>query len=1368
MAIIYAISSSFESASWNDTNTWQGGIVPTSSDEVRVWGVRGRIESTDGTNNGWGFWTSSEEYKNIFIDFLTSLPQPNTSGSFYCYTDRNQEIKIDYSTFVNNTTSSGTFFSCSVDTNFNAWASEIYPQTEPSPSTRGGIIGFRSTMITRPGTILLTGSEQLETYRIDIRHGGAFHVLDSASIKINNYIQLREGTFKVSGSVKLLWNKQFTGTAQVTDATDDAICFIAQQDSHFSKLELEGPEVRTYTTLISSSSVNDAYFQVISASNFEVGDWVFVGEENILTPRRDDGTKYIHGTIISSEDESFYIVGKDTGSNYLYVQKHNGIESKIFTSSSLTKWIVDSQQWKVGDKVVINNQVRTITAVEDHEHLLADYDFTDTASVLSDWILDTSVSTGFKNWGFITNNGLSTLSPTQEARNTFRHTFLNTLLRNTVKVECWVSNMTDITGSNPNNTDTGYYGISINSDPSSDNSFSTVFRNNTTAITWPRTYFGIWPDQGFTFISPRNRWLFSVSHSLDLAGVPYPHYGQQKLTLESSKGFYRTYINDSPVFDQVDLMQSSYLGRVGIFTTNYKAVFTRFKVYAPCQKITLNAAISASPDDKIYETGTEYTHSINDKLIKLTSTVTDALGHKNLAYAFIGSPEYDNTGIYPIVKDVRVRNGLNGFNLDYPFWLTEEVSRFIDLGRNFDNQWITIDLKTPTTFSNVGFIENFRSFGQIYNQGVGIEISGSNDYTEWTFITGGLDLRPRVYNDSIRSFDVGTQVYRYIRIRFDRMNNSFNEVRSIFVRNFNDHGNKIQINNASDFNVGDHIYILPEGAISTNIYTLGNQIFQYILKNSSSADLLDGYPEYHTIVSKTGSIIELDRRYDMSPINKGARAIKLNRELQLSGSYESGSFYPGRIFSYLGNGYRYLCTTSFKNVGFSQQSDEFPYRNDRYRGPMQFRNLSSFSGVVMQGCSLYHNWTDGYFFASDSDNYRDTFTLRHNAFANIYNGSYYLFPRNQRYMYLPFVFTGNIFINIRTDVSRYDDFHSYFNDSHNMYIATTTGLQNFGNSWGPSNLRNGQGARLKHNRNVYWSVGTAVRVYNKSVFDGNQSIYEVKNNKIIHSNWNSESGFAFDKGIETLMLPTVLKQNTRSTFPDFSNYGALSLGLNVEAGIPTNYLKDFNRWGYDIYTHSKGWITKFVNDDFYRFYNFRNEAIQSRDINSPLLAATLHVTGDVTASFDFGFTYYNSKDQIIQLQLPFSQSFQEVDDWIALRRDGNNAGALALYVKKDGGDYIPFEILPKKQIPTKYTKKLSLEGEGVYYIYIAQATDMGYVAIKDLNSRLVTANDGAVLLKANAFNMKNFGTTSEKSFLSSITQFTDRLKKLRLKGARIF
>jgi hypothetical protein len=83
----FTISSSFfGTASWNNPSIWYEGIVPTSSDDVWIRGIRTTVSANT------PFWpgTASEFFVASNIGF------PSGGAQLYTYTDRNQEVRLNY------------------------------------------------------------------------------------------------------------------------------------------------------------------------------------------------------------------------------------------------------------------------------------------------------------------------------------------------------------------------------------------------------------------------------------------------------------------------------------------------------------------------------------------------------------------------------------------------------------------------------------------------------------------------------------------------------------------------------------------------------------------------------------------------------------------------------------------------------------------------------------------------------------------------------------------------------------------------------------------------------------------------------------------------------------------------------------------------------------------------------------------------------------------------------------------------------------------------------------------------------------------------------------------------------------------------
>lgn len=1443
MATIYAISSSFGTASWNDPNIWQGGIVPGANDLVFIEGKRFQLWQFDLSGTAFGGFKSSpsiqtysgigywEGYRDIFVrqEFFTGsgdypsgtdlgLPQ---SGSIYAYTDRDVLVKIDYKGFYYQTRGTGSWFtSCSVDTSFFKWSSgsEDLIYGEALPSKYGGFIPYQSAMMWQPGVIAISGSDVVDIYQVIIRNGGKLHVHDSASVKLGNYIDLRDGEFKMYDKATLTYENGYSGSLNATYTSDLQLCLISQSNYNFSTLELIGAEVRSNTTLTNNISVGDSYITVQNTSSFEIQDWIFVGEETPTVIRQDDGTKYPYSRKVSSEDESFYVVGKDT--NKLYIKRVNAIESQILSSSSATEWIVDEERWQVGDKVVVNNQTATITAVEDYELLLNDYDFTNPTASLADWETNTSRSFWFAGWSLVP--GVGVVNNSQESFNQYRHIIEKNVIRDRVKIEAWISNVPlTVTGSNTgsyslysvDNNINSYFGVFINSDLSLDH-YQTLPINSYGGSNWTRNYFGVYPEKGYYFLQSRTQFNTGFSQSLDLTncGVTTPYRGLYKFGFEYTKGFLKGYINDVLITEEI-VRGGNMWGRSGIFTSNNRIILTKFKSYAKCQKITLNTAITANIGDTIYETGAEYSHPSGSEVIKLASIITDPLDYKNLAHNYIGTSEYDNTGVYPYVMQLNFTGsdnlGLIRNNGSYTFhMLTNNLQNgfLLQSGSDYQQGTVTINLESMVSMSNIGFVEWWYQTGQRFTSSL-FSISGSVDGLNWIPLTGGADFRGRYNDEAIRSYDFTPGVYKYVRLKMGGLsgfgttfaNSNWNHIKSIYVRNFSSGSStpRFQVNNASDFNVGDHITILPNNSNRSYNWTgtaFNNTTFYNALQQGSgSFEMLDSYPDHHTVTHISGNLITLDRPFNKYPIQKGAYVIKLSREVNLSGSYSPNNYKTGRLVSNMSN-FRYQNYCIIKNVGIQQQNNHLPYQNNQGgQGiPLGFYRDGAFDVFIFQGNSLYNNNAYGNFWFYNYQNqaYINGALFRKNVFYEIRDGWASNFGYGSGYASYPKILTGNIFHNNTFGFGGAGNAGpTYTNISHNLQVIGFWGVAGGGFSPTTNQYRFGYSQKYISERNLLIGCNSLFPTINSwTGTNVERNTYVViKNNKVS----NSYSGFGGPfRYAPDFYLDTPLS-DARGGFDyalystnllSYNNYNSNHNGFNggisslIEA-IPSAPVKNYNRQGYDVWSFPKGWIIKQPNDDWYKFYNFSAQSSgEMGNMRVPILSAGVSLNTDKTASFNLSFDYYLSSDLIANLDQPFSMSFNsnllDSDSYNHSFR-GTNSCALYLQVFKDGKSILPngdqYEIIPKTSNPTKYSKSFTLEGEGYYYIMLGQiGMGKGFTAFKNIDSVLIKPEDESIFVTHNGFTMKNFALGEEKTVRKATTRVEIANQKFRLKGAKLF
>jgi hypothetical protein len=1346
MPTIYSVSSSFfGSASWNNPSTWIGGIVPTSSDTVILQGIRTFISASNILP-----WTGSTMNIPVNRGSISRFP---SSSYFFTYTERDEELKINYVT-CSTDPSSSYFISCSVDTSYNSWSLALYPNTASFPDKRGGVILNGSFVHFRPGNIEVSGSMIVSASQILLESGSSLVVKDGGTLKFTNYILGRDAAFIVTGSGSTVaFDRHYTSSFGTGD--DNLINYIAFENFPMQTALFEGPEVRLNTVLTQSASVGDTFLRVNSTTGFTVGDWIFVGEESVSSSRSDNGFRSASAVSMSSQDEMFQVAAIDTGSRFLYVQRFNGIEGKVLATSSATEIIMDEERYKVGDKVVINGQTRTITAItSSFDYLLKDYNF-QSGSTLSEWDTDLTRSGYFNDWTAIPSVGL-----TQFTTNLYRHLFVKNIYRDAVKVEAFISNQRNEGGVRSD----GALGICIHADPTADFDYTDGGLSG-----WgpSRTYLAT-ETSGSTrmWLRPKNQYhnpnVSMISASLSLTGL-------KKYTLEYTKGYYRGYINDVMYFEEAN-RGGVMAGRVGVFSSNNNAfVCTRLIVYAKGQKITLDSGVTGVDTNTIvYESGVEHPHSTNNKVIKLASVVTDPLDHLNLAFSNIGSPEHKANGIFPYIYGANntgsLKNGATGYG--YLVLNDDIYASDLDLGVG-QNRSVILDLATPTTFSSVGFVETFLVTFQNFSSSFGVRISGSNDSVNWTPLTQSFDRRYRINPDTVREYFVGPQVYRFVRIETNGLfnaggSNNTNRFRNFVVRNQT--LNQIQVNNSSDLGVGDHVVVVTRTA--NYPYYIGTA-FDGIARNTelSGSYLSKPGEQHYTITSKTGSILTLDRPFNDGHIHKGATVVKVNRLVNFSGSYTTNSWKTGRIRT--NDGFSYVKRIIFKNVGFQNLNDRYPTftsGSSEYRGAFVLRETNQFNFLSpIQGCSFYNGGADQYPFNFDV---RSGYTVRHNyiggfgdagfsnntLFNNTLAGS--RFPTNY-----PVIITGNILHSMIIRNPTVSLFSTY-NFSYNLMAGMNYGL--------PRPLDpNMQTFLFSPWMTIYKAYRNLLRGIRGSALDLNVAISQYQNSPVLldirDNKFEFVNYFALnitgytDTPIIRPLLPAVQSSalNRISRWNATGSTAWLSTGSSNLYGETISYVKDNNRYGYDMWTNRKGYIIKEPTDPFYKFYNFHDE-----EVRNPMLQAMITVGEDITASFEVNFDYFHTLNQVYNNQTP-------------------KQGGLFFFVLKNGAEIQPLTrrynatvqgnfCLNPTATPTNFSEVYQLEGQGIYQIGLGQGINSGYVALSNISSRLILPSEtDKVVVNMNSFNMRYFEKGERTSLKSSYTQ-TLVDPKFRLRGTRIF
>jgi hypothetical protein len=1402
----FTISSSyFDTASWYDSSIWTDNIVPTASDRVFI---RGRRYSMTGNYEYW-----PETRSIVTINSTVELPQ---SGSLYTYTDRDQQVKLDY-----NGTSGSFIYNVVIDKTYSApWGEGYYEGyvDHPFPDKKGGLILNGNMAIFQPGQIVLSGSTTASVRELTIQDGGQFIIKDSSSLFVEVSTFVTGGLFKMEETASYRFNNRHKfafDTASVNN-TSHSIFYIGK--SPFTNIIMDGGEVRTNTTLSADVSANDYYLSVMSSANFEVGDYVFVGEEDIQTPREDDNTQFIYsanlhgpfGYSVSSYDECFYVAGKDTGSvpNKLFIQTANGLEGTVFFTASSTELIIDENRYQVGDKVVINNEYRTITAVEDYEHLLREYDFTHPTASLTDWTTDPSLSSFYFDWYIAPGKGLTLYN--NLSINQYRNIFIKDLMLDRVKIEAWIRNGVEISGSGesaPQFMDfTQPWSLNIHSDPSSDNFVTAIPTGNSPNS---RTYFTINPT-GSIYLTPRNSNsgdILAKAYRANITNINNLH----KYTLESYKGFTKAYIDDIEVLNDVD-RGGTWWGRVGLATQNNRIVCTRFKAYGKYQKITINASVVANPGDIVYETGAEYTHKTGDKVIKLCSFVTDPLDIKNKAFAYQGASEYENNGLFPYVFSTNtVANNRNNLTASrFAETLNNNNLNTITLGNGFDTNAsvITYDMTTPVEFNNIGFKEVYRFLGQNFTASA-LSFSGSNDLNTWTPITGGIDRRLRMRGDWIRDWELSSvQSYRYIRLKMsgltsvdiDGTNSSENILESFVLRSGSLYN--FQVNNASDLDIGDRIVIIAAYQAQSQYVDRSTQ-YSFLVQSSSFIDT--PLEDYYTIVGKSGNVLTVDKKVNFL-LKKGSIVVKVNRNINFEGEYISGSAKMGKFWGSINYPaatnefvtFTFQNTWIWKNIGFQHVTEALPVHPDNRNGLFGFFSMNHYnvhSPWRLQGCSFYNSYPRGTGWSGgQSPAVKQNMHARNN-FVNF--GSYLGFANTSLFtpsVNFPHIVTGNIlhrqgtYGNITATTSR--EIVSY-----NFYIASAIQTAPTFTTSNVNQFYLGQNIVIK--RNLLFQ-NSSITINTSQQPQDHTYIIEVKNNKFIGGTSNTGTNSTViryavytTEPIENQLFPARMGSDG-FYITNFNPFGGILNTFAPNLGPLSNYTKNYNKWGYDIWTNRLGWYVKEQNDPWYKFYNISSSwqrGLSTLNNTNPLISATIHKTDNTTSSFFVGFDYYHDMSQYIQIQSPILNrpdtntvySYYDIlqitggafpyqyTQSVQIFSSASYAGGLNMYCYKNGKLVEPIKRLIKTTDPTRFEIIYNLEGEGVYYIGLTQDSPLkGYVAFKNITSRLIGDQTSSLYMKQNGFDMRYFDGLNAQQFRNANNQYPQTNPKFRLKGAKLF
>jgi hypothetical protein len=751
-----------------------------------------------------------------------------------------------------------------------------------------------------------------------------------------------------------------------------------------------------------------------------------------------------------------------------------------------------------------------------------------------------------------------------------------------------------------------------------------------------------------------------------------------KYTLENRKGFLKAYINDIQTHECMNRNDSFY-GTVGIYTNNANFTCTRFKAYATCQKITIDTNDTFLSGNTICQSGAEYYHAAGQKIVKIGSIITNAAGHTDLAFGYQGR---DN-GYFPTVRGINSALDANA-GVGSSYMLNHDIIRdnYLDFGTG-TNKYFIVDLMRNVNFTHISYSQYY-DIGVANTTLVNIGISGSTDGITWTEIypTSG-DTRLSCVATCLRYYNCGTlRNFRYIKFMSNGSSVATSNLAVQFgVHNFNS-GYTLTLNNTSDLSIGDTINIYPKYTSGYGEYT-ETTFYANIVTNKvkNPSDYLSELKEYYTIIGKTGNTIALERPYVKSYLEGDGTeiVIKMNRNTKIIGNIAQNQYYKGTL--QITNSWYMARKYIFENCEFLHHGSTQWGTSTETIG-FSNQNTDLYNPVILDGLS-YHSGYNGSTYSFHG--YYGYFNIKNSILCNVLN------LRCNQFSYNSYIINTNNFY-IDTSYLLFASAVKSLQFNYN-YLIQNSGFYLEFNSY-TDNL---SGINLIEVCRNYNCIFYLVSTYYQSQLNKK---FIVENNFITVNTYFSATSYYLPYSMNNLTFNSEHfgLRTIAGTTSDGGFYPNKTYQNSILGRYP--YVKNYNRWGYDLIGYYYGYIMKFPNTNFVRYYPYSTSYL------STLFGIDCYLLNDSDLNIAINFDYRLSYDQYYFYDTTYT-----------------NLGALTLYVVNNG-NIIYTEAVPKSLnwYNYKYITKLNNMKKGRYSILFNIAQRDGYVDIRnsqgDINSSL--------------------------------------------------
>lgn len=1304
MAIIYSNrndnTSSHTTANSLSTSTWVGGVVPVAVDQVYVVGRRTTINQT-----AFAKWVGTI---TITVASTTNFA---TSGFFYVNTNGGEIVKVTYTG-----TTSTTFTGCSVDesNSFYIWNSG---QTIPN-----------GAYVHNPAYIIEINSGQtFECNELIIQEGGWLQINDGGTLLIRQGIIVRDGRLigRDAGTITI---SRPAGTAAAS-----TVGYLNSENFPLSIIDIDGGEVRTYSTLTSNAEKDAVSISINTPTNgsFAIGDEIAIYEDGPGGYRRRNTgyTGYRDATAnFKDMDEGLDVVG--VSGSTVYVGMRNGARGTVKSvttagSQKIVEVQPDSVYFNSGDKIVINNVGYTIDSIQESEYTLYDYDFTNTSTSLSDFWTSDDVSV--YNSGWVIEDGIG-LKNTAGAYRELVHKYLWT---REVVVEAEMSPLSNYTSGTRGTT---AYGIMTSYDPS--------FRVGHRAYdTFKADYFAI--DDGNLDVAFYIRAMSNYNNNrqdrdttlqtITRGPALYRVDNRKMRTIASIAGEeYTTEFRRDGAFK----------GLVGLFVnSNPNFRCKRLTIKVPTQKLYLTTGNSISTGIIAYRSGLDHQHPSGSKVVKIASINTGNGSHGDLAFAYKGQ---DGSGVFPVMKQI---NGVTVANSTLTYIHNHDMNAdyYLNLGETASEVSVTIDLTAQTQFTHVSLAPRMLETAGFYGFN-GVTIYGSNDLTNWTTLYGPTNDTKKWYGaggsyNRLAFYSTGTASYRYVKFatKGDQGGSNRNRYVGIGVHDFSE-GYTIELNNASDFAIGDTITVLSDSG-----YSFASREYEaYQARILANADpetyMHGGWQMECTVTNKVGNKLYLDKPIFWGYIENldSVTVVKTNRKFKIQGEIGTNNVFSDSwrwpdIFlaagsntcrkylfknirmNYIGS-YRYSGSTSF-NRGVRQYSYDY-------------WNAAVFDGVV-------HNMgPDGTTWVGVG-NYQGHSIFRNSISIGMYSGYW---------NYSVASYTGAAYFNNKisgTIFGYYSDSTKVFAINYNEVATCDHGISCYTTRVDRMVIPHFN--EIKFN-SVKGTSGYGLRINAESVGPKRAPRVVLESNKTRGMDDGALQGQTFDGWPH--VGANFMSEHTGSRQSRYRNEGFVTEGDTSTDLSYISKLENFGRFGYDLL---HGVYYKYEYDysrpDITRVYSTQGDSL------FPIFGIELEVLDNIPFEIYIKFDY----------KYPWIGKVQD---------DGTDDGRLRIFGLQNGSQVgtmqygtIPSSIVPGQWNTFSATFNSFSSTYGKAAVYLSRSAQNGYVDFRNGHCMIYTDYPNKIKVLGNTFNLKEvwdqYNSSRNMAQLTPANAKTININKLR-------